>query len=718
MRRPLFAAGLFALASLFLCFILSKTALILTVGAVFFAAFVLTLTRRRALLPYALAAAVVLAAFAGLYTARYALRVAPSLTLCGKTAVLEGELDDFPSRTAEGWRYTLRNCAVNGSGTGLRVCVYTRTPLDCAPGDGVRFETARFFDAPPETLSAHTLSGGVWLRAAGYGRTSLRRSASPSLRDRIAVLRRGTQERLSAALLPLHAEISAALLTGDGDALPAAFRTKLRTAGASHLFAVSGMHLTLWTGAIFFALRRLAGLRRTADAAAAGFIAFYAVFTGLSPSVLRAGLMLLAVFLGRGFRRYADPLNSLGLAALVLLACNPFLAGNVSFLLSVSAVAGICILYPVFAVSVRGRETPAVRLRRTAAGLPNGILLSLCVLLFTVPASAFFFSSVSLLSPLSSVLLALPAEGVMASSAAAALTAGLPAVSGPCFRLCEFCCAAMDRILTALSSLDFALCPADLRVVSAWYGCTLALVAAVWLRTKKNARAAVCALLLSAACALTAAGVGTALRLGEKTLLLPPAGSTTAAAVALNGTAAVQIGTGEDPVQAAAVSDYLLSQGVTAAPTVLLPDGAAAEAGRFGSNYRVRSVFCTEETRKFFPDAGIGCCAPAFSLTLEGGIGFRLLRWDGGSAGILTADGRRAVFLFSAAVSTADAPDEARSGALLVCRGAVPPGIDPSAFGQIAVMTDKPADALRLPANARTTGDGGLRFDLTEFRFF
>ncbi len=67
-------------------------------------------------------------------------------------------------------------------------------------------------------------------------------------------------------------------------------------------------------------LRARAKTKKWANLGAAAFVLFYAALTGFSPSVLRAGIMLLAVFGGRVLKKAADPLNSLGLAAALLLS--------------------------------------------------------------------------------------------------------------------------------------------------------------------------------------------------------------------------------------------------------------------------------------------------------------------------------------------------------------------------------------------------------------
>jgi competence protein ComEC len=73
---------------------------------------------------------------------------------------------------------------------------------------------------------------------------------------------------------------------------------------------------------------------------------FYALLTGLSPSVLRATTMLSFVVIGLMFNRNSSVYNSLAASAFFLLLINPFLVMQVGFQLSFLAVLGILFIQP------------------------------------------------------------------------------------------------------------------------------------------------------------------------------------------------------------------------------------------------------------------------------------------------------------------------------------------------------------------------------------
>ena len=85
--------------------------------------------------------------------------------------------------------------------------------------------------------------------------------------------------------------VFAALFAGDRSALPATLERRMREAGASHILALSGMHLGIISAAVFAVARRL--LRPgPASAAVCVFAVAYLVFAGFRPSLVRAVIML------------------------------------------------------------------------------------------------------------------------------------------------------------------------------------------------------------------------------------------------------------------------------------------------------------------------------------------------------------------------------------------------------------------------------------------
>jgi len=145
-----------------------------------------------------------------------------------------------------------------------------------------------------------------------------------------------------------------ALVLGDRSALDPDTREQFRRTGLMHLLAVSGLHVLL-VGMVLFQLLGpiLRRLRLPWQAAEGGramltllLLGLYMLVAGASVSVVRAVLMAALLIGGLLLQRSAHTLNTLGVAALVLLLVRPTQLFDVGFQLSFAAVGAIVTLQP------------------------------------------------------------------------------------------------------------------------------------------------------------------------------------------------------------------------------------------------------------------------------------------------------------------------------------------------------------------------------------
>jgi len=146
--------------------------------------------------------------------------------------------------------------------------------------------------------------------------------------------------------------VASAVLLGYDDQLPAYLRTGYTAAGAMHVLCVSGMHVGIIFLIFNFLLKPLEKKKWGITVKALlllGLIWFYALITGLSPSVQRASVMISFMLFAQVFKRKGFALNSLAASALIILLFQPTVLFNIGFQLSYSAVAGILFLQkPVY----------------------------------------------------------------------------------------------------------------------------------------------------------------------------------------------------------------------------------------------------------------------------------------------------------------------------------------------------------------------------------
>jgi competence protein ComEC len=147
-------------------------------------------------------------------------------------------------------------------------------------------------------------------------------------------------------LSPDDGAMLAAMLTGDRTLLGHRLRAGFERTGSFHLLVVSGMHLAIFAGLVFWMARRARLSRGWASLATIGLSLAYALFTGFGQPVQRAFWMVTLYLIGRLLWRERRPLNAIGFAALVMLAVNPDALLDAGFqmtLLSVFAVAGVAV---------------------------------------------------------------------------------------------------------------------------------------------------------------------------------------------------------------------------------------------------------------------------------------------------------------------------------------------------------------------------------------
>ncbi len=137
-----------------------------------------------------------------------------------------------------------------------------------------------------------------------------------------------------------------ALVDGDDTGLPDQVSEDFRTAGLTHLLAVSGTNLTLVVGSLLL-LARWVGVRsRGLIVVGALGVAGFVLLARAEPSVVRAAAMGSVALIGMGTNGQRRGTRGLGIAVLVLLLFDPWLATSVGFALSVFATAGILWLAP------------------------------------------------------------------------------------------------------------------------------------------------------------------------------------------------------------------------------------------------------------------------------------------------------------------------------------------------------------------------------------
>ena len=290
-----------------------------------------------------------------------------------QSATVKVTLLDDPDSARFATRVLVRVDARNGHDAGARR-VLLRASGDVAArlrilaaGDGA---TLRGWFAPLDGFDTRF----TWRHAVGsfhaskllrvtHARAPLLRVAN-ALRDFVLGGTRG--------LAPVDRALLAGFILGDTRGVPSTLTDDFRAAGLSHLTAVSGENVAFVLALVAPVLRRCSLRGRLVGALSV--LVLFGTMTRWEPSVLRAVVMAAIAVLAGHLGRPQHGVRVLVLAALLLLAADPFLVHSVGFVLSCAASLGITLLARPLAARLRGpawfREVLAVTLAAQLAVAP------------------------------------------------------------------------------------------------------------------------------------------------------------------------------------------------------------------------------------------------------------------------------------------------------------------------------------------------------------
>lgn len=240
---------------------------------------------------------------------------------------------------------------------------------------------------------------------------------------------KSTQER--------EQRILTAMLLGERSLLPQEQREDFMLTGTMHIFAVSGLHVSLFAALLFGIFSRVRLPYWSIAVTTILISGFYVLLTGAAPSAVRAWTMIVFLLAARLVGRSSNPLNALVLAATLTLWHNSSLLASLGFQLSYGVVASI-FLYgiPLSDACSRIRilayipEADRTRTQRMiVAAWEKGIGLFVISFGTFVAGSAFLAGTFEIFTPIAILvnLILVPYVGMLLGTAiAAAVLFGIP----------------------------------------------------------------------------------------------------------------------------------------------------------------------------------------------------------------------------------------------------------------------------------------------------
>ncbi len=344
----------------------------------------------------------------------------------------QGIVAKNPERKARSWALTMRTDA------GARFIAYIDDKSDSAAisgiqiGDTITFSTRNFYPTCPVDLHEQDKEFTPFRRhlfCSGISATCYIRhdhwsvaptsASSPNLFTRLRCAM--SEAYHDAGLSAEEGALLEALTTGNKSNLPGDLKTHYSRSGLSHILALSGFHLAVIFAILSLLLYSLPLPYRWQWVKSLIIIACLWTFTLLAdtpPSLVRAAVMCSIMSLSGCFGRPTLSVNSLTLAAFLMLGFNPLMLHDVGFQLSYISVLAICTvavpccrksqehLYERFQ-SKNILTRASLRILEYFTGVA---IVSLVCTLATAPLVAYHFHTIPLLSVLANLLVCLLAS--------------------------------------------------------------------------------------------------------------------------------------------------------------------------------------------------------------------------------------------------------------------------------------------------------------------
>ena len=458
--RPMAIMGFSSLSVLFLCvyfddrfsFASIGTGILLLLLTVFIRKF------RERVTPFFIAAALIFSGVSFEVLSDYKISYAESLT--DREAFIEATVLDEPEFKRSKYYYVIEMTSIDGVKYNVKLSLSASQYINAEPYDTIKLKVKLYeIGSFSRDIKLYYQSKGIFL--GGYiGNyddypVEIIKPDKKSIDCRLLEFRKTVENRILDKLPNDYGGVTVGMLTGNKDFISDGLIESIRAAGVAPVFAVSGMHLSVWVMGLYSILELLKVRKRLNSVIGIVFTLFFMGVTGFSPSVCRAGIMLLVILAGNLFGRKADPVNSLGFAALVLGIINPMIVADIGFLLSLSSTFGIVALNPRFSKKLEACLNGGA-LKSIFKLIAESIFISVCATLTSLGFIIVFIGYISSYSILSNLLITYAASLCMLCGGIVALLYPFGAASD-FFAVVTGCLSKyIVKVVTLISDFSFA----------------------------------------------------------------------------------------------------------------------------------------------------------------------------------------------------------------------------------------------------------------------
>lgn len=276
--------------------------------------------------------------------------------------------------------------------------------------------------------------------------------------------------------------VGAALILGYTDEIDPEIMRAYAGSGALHVLSVSGLHVGIMYVVVAYFLSFLDKIKRGNIIKAIillAFLAFYAMITGLSPSVLRASVMFGFIVIARSLNYHTNIYNTLAVSAISLLIYDPYLVMQVGFQLSYLAVIGIVAIQPLL-VDLWEPKTKAMKWVWEIS------CVSMAAQIATAPLGFLYFHQFPVYFMISNIIVIPLSTGILYVGLAALVSAVIPVVCSYITLLLKWMILVLNKSVEITESLPYSILGSiDISIIETWLFYSVVLALFVFF-TKKN----------------------------------------------------------------------------------------------------------------------------------------------------------------------------------------------------------------------------------------
>ncbi len=395
-----------------------KTGVTVAALAVFTAALVLALliksVRKSRVIPCSLASAVMACV---LLLASIEFSYLPAVSYNGKTCDVYAVLISEPEYEYGNCYYIARATKIDSEDVDIKLRLTFSNVPDAEPYDEIHGEFTFYIPGASNDASLFAnKSNGIFIAAypsnGEFEVVSVPENKKPFGKT-IIEIRTAIKNAVYRTLPNENGALAVALLIGDKSGLPSDILNYFSFIGISHIICVSGYHLSLWSMLIFEILRKTRVGDRIASLICSAAVVLFMFISGMTYSVIRAGIMMLVYLASNILLRKRDSLNSLGFSLMLIAVLNPFAMGSASLQLSALATTGIIFYSSSFAPKIDSlidniKINPIKRLVRSVV---STFMITLSATAFTLPVSLSLYNRFNFVV-FAANLIAVPLSGI------------------------------------------------------------------------------------------------------------------------------------------------------------------------------------------------------------------------------------------------------------------------------------------------------------------